>query len=392
MKIAIAGGGIGGLALAGLLDKTTHEVVVVEQASAFGEIGAGVLFSANGARVLSQLGLDSEMRRLGTLSERMVIRRWQDDSELMVVPMGAEPEKRWGFPNYTFYRPDVISMLAGCLDGAEVRMDARVTGVERSDDGASLQLQSGDSIDADIVIGADGTHSQVRQSTYGEHPSRYSGYVGYRVTVPREKVGDLPVETTNRIGPEGHVVSYFIGEDQKLLNVVFIARESGWAEESWTALGSLENLKAAYEGWSGSLQYLLSRVEDPVYRWALHDREPLDTWQLGRVTLIGDAAHPVLPFMAQGACQAVEDAAVLSRCLDLISEPTEAIARYEAIRKPRTDRIQNGSWDNATTFHLPDGPEQEARDAFYAAIVEQGAHPLAAFDELHGYDVLAEAV
>ena len=322
----------------------------------------------------------------------MVIRRWQDDSELMAVPMGAAPEKRWGFPNYTFYRPDVIDMLAGRLDGVQVKMDARVIGVERYEDGASLLFESGDSIDADVVVGADGTHSQVRLSTYGAHPSRYSGYVGYRVTIPREKVADLPLETTNRVGPHGHVVSYFIGQDQRLLNVVFIAKESDWAEESWTALGSFEALRNAYEGWCDTLQLLLSRVQDPVYRWALHDREPLNTWQLGRVTLLGDAAHPVLPFMAQGACQAVEDAAVLSRCLDRFGDPAEAIARYEAIRKPRTDKIQNGSWDNATTFHLEDGPQQEARDAFYAAIVEQGVHPLAAFDELHGYDVLAEAV
>ena len=292
MKIAIAGGGIGGLALAGLLDKRVHQVVVVEQASAFGEVGAGVLFSANGARVLSQLGLDDEMQRFGTLSERMVIRRWQDDSELMAVPMGSEPEKRWGFPNYTFYRPDVIDMLNRGLTGVDARMNTRAIGVEQSTNSASLLLESGESIDADLVIGADGTHSQVRQSTYGEHPSRYSGYVGYRVTLRREKVSDLPLETTNRIGPHGHVVSYFVGEAQKLLNIVFIARENDWAEESWTALGSLEHLKAAYKGWSDPIQQLLGQVEDPIYRWALHDREPLDTWQLGRVTLLGDAAHP----------------------------------------------------------------------------------------------------
>ncbi|MEM7018852.1 MAG: FAD-dependent monooxygenase [Pseudomonadota bacterium] len=343
MKIAIAGGGIGGLTLAGLLDKRRHEVVVVEQAAAFGEVGAGVLISANGVRVLSQLGLDQPMKRCGTLSDRMLIRRWQNDAELMEVPMGAEPEKRWGFPNYTFYRPDIIDMLSQCLTGAELRLDARVAAVEHSSDGASLQLESGGSIEADIVIGADGTHSQVRESVYGAHPSRYSGYVGYRVLIPSERLEGLSVDTNNRIGPDGHVVSYFIGENQAFFNVVFITLESEWAEESWTALGSLSALRDAFEGWSEPLQLILSQVEDPVYRWALHDREPLSTWQLGRVTLLGDAAHPVLPFMAQGASQAIEDAAVLSRCLNRINEPLAAIARYEAIRKPRTDRIQHRS-------------------------------------------------
>ena len=392
MKIAIAGGGIGGLTLAGLLDKQKHDVVVVEQAPAFGEVGAGVLISANGARVLSELGLDEQMRRYGTLSERMVIRRWQNDVELMTVPMGDEPQKRWGYANYTFYRPDIIEMLMHRTQGVTLKLDSRVVDVCDDSDGISLLLESGEAVEADLVVGADGTHSQVRESSYGPHPSRYSGFVGYRVQIPREKVSGLKVETNNRIGPDGHVVSYFIGEDQSKLNVVFITRESEWAEESWTALGSLTTLRAAYEGWSDELQIILDQVEDPVYRWALHDREPLTTWQLGKATLLGDAAHPVLPFMAQGACQAIEDAAVLARCLNNVDETDTAISRYEAIRKPRTDQIQSGSWNNATTFHLPDGPEQQARDTFYASMVNQNVHPLASLDWLHGYDVLAEAI
>ena len=250
MKIAIVGGGIGGLALAGLLDKTKHEVLVLEQASEFGEVGAGVLISANGARVLSDLGLDEQMERFGTVSERMVIRRWQDDAPLMTVPMGDEPRQRWGFSNYTFYRPDLIEMLLRTVEGAELQLGARVAEVDNSADRVALRLETGRVVEADLVVGADGTHSQVRECTYGAHPSRYSGFVGYRVQIPAAKVAGLRVETTNRIGPDGHVVSYFIGENQAQLNLVFITLESQWAEESWTALGSLASLRAAYTGWS----------------------------------------------------------------------------------------------------------------------------------------------
>ena len=186
------------------------------------------------------------------------------------------------------------------------------------------------------------------------------------------------------------MVSYFIGEDQTHLNLVFITKEQQWAEESWTARGDLATLRAAFEGWAEDLQEILGKVEDPVYKWALHDREPLPHWDLGRVTLLGDAAHPVLPFMAQGACQAIEDAYVLARCLNESDNHATAIKRYQTIRKPRTDKIQNGSWDNATTCHLPDGPEQEARDAFYLALTREDSHPLGSLDWLQGYNVLAE--
>ena len=199
--------------------------------------------------------------------------------------------------------------------------------------------------------------------------------------VPRDRVEHLPVETTNRVGPGAHVVSYFIGKGQSHFNLVFITQESEWTGESWTEQTSLASLRDAFVGWSPQLQEIIDAVEEPVYKWALYDREPLATWCNGSVALLGDSAHPMLPFMAQGACQAIEDAAVLAACLD--DDVEASLRRYEAARGPRATKVQSLSWRNRDTYHLVDGPLQERRDAAYAELGDD----LASFDWLYGHDV-----
>ena len=392
MRIVVAGAGIGGLAAAGLLRRAGHEVILLERSTAFGEIGAGIQIAPNASRVIAALGLADELAHIGTTAERAVYRRWEDDGEIMSTPIGNAHVERYGHPYYNVYRPDLIDLLATGLDGVDVRFGCEVIGAGNTADGAVVELASGEVLDGDAVVAADGIKSAVRTSVFGEMPGRFSGWVAYRAMVPRERVADLPIEITNRLGPGRHLVSYFVGRDQRLLNLVCVVPEASWDVESWSEPGDLSDLRAFFADWSPGCLAILDQVEEPVYRWALYDREPLGRWTDGRITLLGDACHPMVPFMAQGACMAIEDGAVLARCLDHDASIDDALLRYERVRLPRAAKLQNASWRNCTTFHLPDGREQRSRDDFYRSLSGVGSDALAAFDDVQGYDALHASI
>ena len=382
MYIAIVGAGIGGLAAAALLSRDGHRVTVVEAARELGEVGAGIQMSPNGVRVLHRLGLGSSAREIGCTPDRIVIRRWQDDAELMTMPMGPLAVERWGEPYYSMYRPDVIDILASRCEQVDLRLGSRIVSVDVHT--PSVTLHDGETITADVVVGADGIHSTVRTSAFGPQPTRFSGFVAYRALVPRADVEDLPVEVTNRVGPDAHIVSYFVGRDRRFLNLVCIYEDTTWDIESWNEPGDPDDLRLRFADWSPAVRRILERVREPVFRWALHDREPLPRWSRGATTLLGDACHPMVPFMAQGACQALEDAAALADAFSRHADPRSAIGDYEARRRPRTADIQGRSFANATTYHLRDGEQQEQRDSAYRAASRRGADGLSAFDWLYG--------
>jgi len=392
LKIIIVGAGIGGLTAAGLLQRRGHDVELLEKAGAFGEVGAGIQISPNGGRVLTELGLADSLAAVGTTPERVVFRRWEDDSELLVRLLGDAPERRYGMPHYNIYRPDLIDVLIEGLGGAAVRFGTTIVDVGQDDETAFVTLPDGERLHADAVIGADGINSVVRQTLFGDHPTRFDGWVAYRALVPRTAVPDLAVEIGNRIGPAAHLVSYFVGRQQRFLNLVCVVHEPDWSVESWTEPGDLSTLRAYFCDWSPQLQTVLDRVEEPVFKWALHDRPPLEHWATGRIALLGDACHPMVPFMAQGACQAIEDAAILDRCLDqagLAANIPEALMSYEATRRPRASKLQARSFDNATLFHHPDGEQQRERDEFFASIGASSAQDgLQAMDYIYAYDAL----
>lgn len=385
MKITVAGGGIGGLTAAICLHQRGHDVEIIEQARAFGEVGAGVQVSPNAARVLGSLGLGDDLDRVGIAPERIRFRRWEDDRLLLDNPMGDAAVERYGFRSYNVYRPDLIAILADAASDIPVRFGARVVGA--SADGA-CELDDGERIEADLLIGADGVHSAVRHQIFGPETTRFSGYVAYRALVPAAAVPEQPPVVTIRMGPDRHLVTYFVGEGKRFLNIVGIVPEAEWDVESWNEPGDLADLQAEFADWNPAVADILAKVDRPVFRWALHDREPLEAWTNDRVALLGDSCHPMLPFMGQGACQAIEDAVVLANHLDRTDDRAAALGAYEAVRKPRASRIQDGSWTNRVTYHLPDGPEQEARDEIYAAASpEQG---LGVFDWLYGHDALED--
>ncbi|MSO15581.1 MAG: salicylate 1-monooxygenase, partial [Ilumatobacteraceae bacterium] len=271
-----------------------------------------------------------------------------------------------------------------------LKFSTHVVSVEPGDASSEVIFADGSSQSFDIVIGADGIHSVVRPCVGGIDKPRFSGSAAYRALVPRSAVEDLPIEVTNRMGPDRHVVSYFIGRNRSHLNLVCISPEDSWETESWTEQGTMEDLLSRFEGWSPEFLSLLGRVEEPIFRWALYDREPLEQWGIGTTTLLGDACHPMLPFMAQGSCQAIEDAVVLARCLSDVntSDATSALRRYEDARQGRTAQVQTSSFMNRDLFHMVDGQEQRDRDLIFS-ISPPG---MSILDWVYEYDALTVAV
>lgn len=393
MDVAIAGGGIGGLSAALCLSAKGHRVSVFDKSLVLGDVGAGLQVSPNARRVLDALGVGDDFSAVATEPRQIVVRRWRDDAELRVTSLGDRYSARFGCAYANVARPDLINVLWDALRRAEnvtVETGTKVTGASTSSDGrAQLHFADGADIDADLVVGADGIHSMVRSSLWGVDSARFSGSVAYRALIPRERVAYLPIEVTNRLGPDAHVVTYFVGPAQTHLNVVCVVAEPNWDLESWTEPGDADQLRAHFADWSDGLRKILDCVDDGVFRWALYDRPPLTQWGRGAVTLLGDSCHPMLPFMAQGACQAIEDAAVLARCLDDVaagSSVEQSLQRYELLRRERTARVQQLSWTNRTTYHLLDGPEQEQRDAQFA-LPAAGT----SLNWLYGYDPLGNS-
>jgi len=363
MRIVVVGGGIGGLTVARSLWRAGFDVLVLEQARQYAEVGAGVQLGPNATRVLERLGLGERMAEIGVTPAAVRMLRWADDSVLSDMRIAQDAQARFGAPYYTVYRPDLIEILSEGLPAGMVRLGSSVTEVITGDK-PEVRLSDGTVETADVVVGADGTHSRVRACTVGDVSARFSRMVAYRALVPWDELppGTEPV-VCSRLGPGRHLVVYPVGRGARWMNLVAVVPEPVWATESWTAPGTPDELRAHFEGWAPGARALLRSVRGPVYRWALYDRDPMLHWSTANTTLLGDACHPMLPFMAQGAAQAIEDAAALAACLRRNSgEPVAALARYEVARQPHTARIQQLSWSNNTGFHLSDGRQQRLRD------------------------------
>ena len=361
MRVLVTGGGIGGLTAAAALRRVGADVEVVERAAAFGAVGAGVQLGPNATSVLRLLGLGDRLADIGFAPELMRVLRWRDDAVLGEWPLAERMRQMYGAPYYTAYRPDLIDMLAAALPPAAIRLAAAVTAVDPRR--AEVTLADGTSVHADLVVGADGTHSTVRGATVGDAPARFSGMCAYRALIPLVPDDDLSVRVW--LGPGRHLVAYPVGRGPRFMNLVCVVPEPDWREESWTAPGTAADLRHQFRDWAPALRTLLDRVTEPVFRWALYDREPLAGWSTAATTLLGDAAHPMLPFLAQGAAQAIEDAAALAATLD--DDVPSTLRAYEERRLPHTARIQRMSWDNNVHYHLDDGEQQQHRDAEIAA-------------------------
>jgi len=370
LKIAIIGGGIGGLAAAAFLNQAGLPATVYEQTGELREIGAGLVVAPNLARLLRRLGvLDRLLKTAVKLETGWQFRRWQDGAVLSAEDLATRCELLYGEHTYTAHRADLLDAISAAVPEGAVRLGRRCVDVAIAAAGAELTFADGEVVEADVVIGADGIHSRIR-AALTENTARpaYSGSCAFRALVPARDAPAFAREPAHVLwlGPDHHLVHYPVRAGE-LINLVAFAPAGGYTTESWTATATVAEFLAEFEGWDPRLTALIEAAGVPG-RWALLDRQPLDRWSHGPVTLLGDAAHPMFPFYGQGAAQAIEDAAALARALaGAPADPRSALRRYEAARIPRTTRLQEVSHARGHLNHLPDGPDQRARDQAFAA-------------------------
>jgi salicylate hydroxylase len=371
MRIAIIGGGVGGLTAALALLRRGFEVDVLEQAPAASAVGASLQLGPNALRLLDEMGLLPALRTIGVRPDAVDFLRWDDGSLLLHQALGEEAEAHFGAPQLDFYRPDLHRALADALPDGVLRLGVRVEGVEQDDSGVTVVAEHGERIRADAAVAADGIRSQIRRQLVGEDKPTFSNTVVYRGVVQRADVAHLHPDRLNLywLGPYRHGVSYWIAGGS-LLAVNCAVQDAEWSRESWTLKAPPEEAARAFAGWHAPLLERIMRVTTTL-RGAVFVRQPIEHWSFGRVTLLGDAAHAMEPFQAQGAAQAVEDAYVLAECLAADPDPVQALRRYEQIRMSRAEELQESSAAAANVFYLPDGDEQRRRDAHYATVLEE---------------------
>lgn len=350
LRVAIVGGGLGGLAVAQAL-RGKAEVVIIEQSAQFGEVGAGINVSPNCVKVLREFGLESRLRQSAFEPAFHVFRDWRSERCLFRADIKGEYEKRFNAPHLSVHRADLHNILSTGLPDANIRFGVRCIAVAQRENSAVAILESGEEIEADVVVGADGIKSAVRESLFGEDEPEFTGNVAWRFTVPEESLVE-PIEpaVTNWLGPGGHVVHYYV-RGGRLVNVIAVYETQQWTAESWTQSGDRDELLGIFDRWNPKLITLFERAGS-YYKWGLFDRPPLEAWSVGRITLLGDAAHPMLPFLGQGAAMALEDGLALGLLLSQERPVAESLHLYERLRLARTSRAQLGSRGRAAENHL----------------------------------------
>jgi 6-hydroxynicotinate 3-monooxygenase len=349
LDIAIIGAGMGGLAAAGALRKAGIAVTVYEQAPQFTRIGAGIQIGCNAMHVLRGLGLEARLR-----AETFYPRSWnnrdaQTGEVLFDMIFGEPAEQKYGAPYLLAHRGDLHAALASAVPAEHLRLDHRLTGLEQLGDGrVRLGFANGNRVEADAVVAADGVNSVVREALFGQSEPRFAGRIAYRTTFAASRLKGVTMdECVKWWGEDRHIVMYPVKPDRSEVYFVTSQPEPQFSAESWSAEGDVEVLRAAFEGFHPDVRGVLAACPS-VHKRVLLDRDPLERWGEGNVVLLGDACHPMTPYMAQGAAMAIEDAAVLARCLAGVDRDgiTAAFARYEATRKERTARVQLTSREN----------------------------------------------
>jgi len=392
-RVLIAGAGLGGLTAALALLQRGYDVRVFEQASELREVGAGVQLGANGTRVLIALGLREAMERVVCAAVAKEMRLGTTGQAWRVFDLGDTSVQRFGAPYWMVHRGDFHAVLLAAVRQAApnaIRAGNGCVGFEQTPDGVTLRLANGDTAQGDVLIGADGVHSRIRQQMFGEGRAQFTGIMAWRGLVPMERLPEHQrrLVGNNWMGVGGHVVTYPLRRGE-ILNFVGVVERDDWQVESWTVEGSRDECLHDLRNWHDDVKTIIRNIDTP-FKWALLGREPLDRFAQGRVCVMGDAAHPTLPFLAQGANMAVEDAMILARCLDAFDVPT-ALQRYEQARVDRTARIVRGSSDNTKRFHNP----ALGDPAGAAAYVEREFTPEKVsqrYDWLYEYDALTVAL
>jgi len=394
-RVLIAGAGIGGLTAALALLQRGFDVEIFEQADELRELGAGIQLGPNGSRILIALGLEAAMGEVVAEAAAKEIRLWNTGDTWKLFDLGRDSLERFGAPYWMVHRGDFHRVLWQAVERAKpgaIYLASRCVACADRGDGVVLELEDGRSIAGDIVVGADGVHSRLRAHMFDAAKPQFTGLMAWRGIAAVER---LPAELrrpvgTNWHGPGGHVVTYPLRRGT-LLNFVGVVERDDWRSDSWTEQGTKAECAADFRGWHPLVHAIIANL-DAAYKWALIGRPPMPAWSRGRATLLGDACHPTLPFLAQGAIMAMEDGVVLGRCLEAYPADTaHGLRRYEALRRERTTRVVLGSAANTQRFHNPVLADPEkARD--YMAREYPPDKGRTIFDWLFEYDAMTVRV
>jgi len=355
-RVAIIGGGIGGLAAANALRRAGVEVSVFEAAGELKEIGAGVALHANAMRVLRFIGVEDAVRKIAGKTDYSVTRDGITGRVISRTSRAKHVELQ-GIEPATVHRADLLDVLAAALPAGIASLSKRCVSVESGESSAVARFADGTEVEADVIIGADGIHSVVRTSLFGPDAPRFTGKICYRSVIPTAKVSagalaDVAAENGQWLGPHGTIVLYPL-RGEELINVVAHYDDDTYRHESWVTECERAEVLDRYAGWHESLLRLFE-AGDTWYKWALYDRDPIPRWTQSRVTLLGDSAHAMLPYLGQGACQALEDGAVLANALAASpSDPVAALAAYERVRRPRASSVVLTARARGVSNHLP---------------------------------------
>jgi salicylate hydroxylase len=388
-QVLIAGAGLGGLTAALALLRRGVAVTVLEQAREVLELGAGVQIAPNGSRVLQALGLGPAVEAVACVAAAKAVRMWSSGRTWPLFDLGADARARFGAPYWMLHRGDLHQVLLAAVRALEpdaVRLGARAQAFEEQGDRIALHTADGRSFAGDAVLAADGVHSALREAAFGTSPAAYTGLMAWRGVVQSAR---LPVALqapvgVNWVGPGGHVITYPLRRGE-LLNFVGIVESSDWRAESWNDAGTHAECHTHFAGWHEDIHRIIANVDTP-YKWALLSRPALPAWARGRLCLMGDAAHPTLPFLAQGANMALEDGFLLARCLTELDDVPRALRTFESLRLQRTSRIVQGAADNALRFHNPVLADPVAAVEYVAREWEPG-RVRQRYDWLFEYDV-----
>jgi salicylate hydroxylase len=369
LRVGIIGAGIGGVTLARALSQQGIEARIFERAPMFGEVGAGVQMTPNAVKVLSELGLDDQLKKIGFLPNAMVGRNWKTARELFRTPLKEACPELYGAQFYHVHRADLHAALSRDIKPGQATFGTQCVGLLQHGNTAVAQFANGEEFEADLIVGADGVRSVIREQLWGQEAAKYTGHMCWRalVNVDKHPLPFVSPDSSFWMGPKGHVVTYYV-KGGSMVNIVAVNENPTWVEESWNAKSTQQELLDGFKGWHPNLIELFKRTDpDAIFKWGLFDRDPMKTWSKGNATLLGDAAHPMLPFLSQGAAMAIEDGYVLAQSLahHAPRQLQQALRAYELERLPRTSRVQLEARERGRTYHLPSAWSQLKRDMAY---------------------------
>jgi 2-polyprenyl-6-methoxyphenol hydroxylase-like FAD-dependent oxidoreductase len=394
-KVVVIGAGIGGLTAALALLKRGIDVQVCEQSNELREVGAGIQISSNGTRVLFVLGLEAALAKVQVRPERRELRHWSTAETWNWFDLGDKSIERFGTPHLMFHRGDLHGLLADAVRSLKpdaITLNKRCVSVASHAGHAELTFEDGSAVTAPYAIGADGIHSRVRVCLFGPSKPVFTGCIAWRGLIPMNKLPSHLARMVgmNWLGPHGSVLNYPVRRGE-IMNFVSMSERDDWQVESWFTVGTTEELRNDFRGWHTDVQLMIDQIETP-YKWAMMIREPMPAWSQGRVTLLGDACHPTLPFLGQGGVMAIEDGYVVAACLDkYFDDPGAGFARYEEIRKERTSMVVRKASENKASAFAPALADKD-RIADEVAREWQQVRLRERMDWLYIYDATAIAI